>query len=63
MQLLSWGVAVSMLVEQAVIFTQAAGGTTSRYNNSTGLSALLFRFMSVFIMVNTLMTVWAVYLA
>ena len=62
-QLLSWGVAMSMAVEQAVIFTQAARGTTSHYNHSTGLNAVLFGLMGVFIMVNTLMTAWALYLA
>jgi hypothetical protein len=62
-QLLSWGVAVSMVVEQAVIFTQAARGTTSHYNNSSALNAILFGLMGVFILVNTLMTVWALYLA
>ncbi|MBU6121218.1 hypothetical protein [Hymenobacter siberiensis] len=61
--LLSGGVALSMLVEQAVIFTQAARGTTSHYNASTPLNGILFGLMGIFIMVNTLMTVWAVYLA
>ena len=62
-QLLSWGVALSMAVEQTVIFAQAARGTTSHYNTSSGLNGLLFGLMGVFILVNTLMTVWAVYLA
>ena len=62
-QLLSWGVALSMLVEQAVIFAQAARGTTSHYNGSTPLNGILFGLMGLFILVNTLMTVWAVYLA
>ena len=61
-QLLSWGVALSMLVEQAVIFVQAARGTTSHYNASSGFNGILFGLMGVFILVNTLMTVWAVYL-
>ena len=62
-QLLSWGVALSMAVEQTVIFTQAARGTTSHYNASTSLNGLLFGLMGMFILINTLMTAWAVYLA
>ncbi|MCI1189237.1 hypothetical protein MON38_17570 [Hymenobacter sp. DH14] len=62
-QLISWGVALSMLVEQAVIFAQAARGTTSHYNNSTGFDAVLFGLMGVFIAVNTLMSAWALFLA
>ena len=61
-QLLSWGVALSMLVEQAVIFTQAARGTTSHYNATSALNGLLFGLMGLFILVNTLMTVWALFL-
>ena len=62
-QLLSWGVALSMAVEQCVIFTQAARGTTSHYNVSSALNASLFGLMGLFITVNTLMTGWALYLA
>ena len=61
--LLSWGVALSMLIEQAIIFAQAARGTTSHYNASTPLNGILFGLMGLFILVNTLMTAWAVYLA
>jgi hypothetical protein len=61
-RLISWGVAVSMLVEQAVIFTQAARGTTSHYNASSALNGALFGLMGVFILVNTVLTIWALYL-
>ena len=60
---LSWGVAVSMGVEQAVIFEQAARGIPSHYNASSLLNAVFFGLMGVFILVNTVMTGWAVYLA
>ena len=61
-QLISWGVAVSMVVEQAVIFAQAARGTTSHYNVSSALNGILFGLMGIFILVNTLMTIWALVL-
>ena len=60
---LSRGVALSMAVEMAVIFVQAARGTTSHYNNSSALNAILFGLMGVFILVNTLLSAWALYLA
>jgi len=60
---LSLGVAVSMLVEQAAIFIQAARGTTSHYNLTTAFDGLLFTAMGIFIAVNTAMTAWALYLA
>ncbi|GAA4053637.1 hypothetical protein GCM10022409_45730 [Hymenobacter glaciei] len=59
---LSQIVALSMVVEQAVIFTQAARGTTSHYNVGSPLDAVLFQLMGIFIMVNTAMTIWAVLL-
>jgi hypothetical protein len=60
---LSWGVALSMVVEQVVIFVQAVRGTTSHYNVSSPLNGVLFGLMGLFIVVNTAMTIWAVYLA
>jgi hypothetical protein len=61
-QYISWGVAVSMLMEQAVIFVQAARGTTSHYNVNSALNGILFGLMGIFILVNTLMTIWALVL-
>jgi len=60
---LSMGVALSMVVEQTVIFIQAARGVTSHYNVSSPLNGLLFGLMGIFILVNTVMTAWALYLA
>ena len=59
---ISWGVALSMAVEQGVIFLQAARGTTSHYNIRTALDGLLFGAMGLFIMLNTVLTIWALYL-
>ena len=60
---LSGGVALSMVVEIVVIFIQAGRGTTSHYNVGSALNGLLFGLMGIFIMLNTVLTIWAVYLA
>ncbi len=59
---IGWGVALCMVVEQAVIFAQAARGTTSHYNTASALDGALFGLMGVFILLNTVLTVWALYL-
>lgn len=61
-RLVSAAAALSMVVEMACIYTQAARGTTSHYNGATGFDGLVFGLMGVFILVNTLATIWAVYL-
>jgi hypothetical protein len=60
---LSGGVALSMVVEIGAIFLQAGRGVASHYNQSSALNGLLFGLMGIFIAVNTVMTLWAVYLA
>jgi hypothetical protein len=59
---ISWGVGLSMVVEMVCITGQAARGTTSHYNIASGFDILVFNLMGVFIMLNTVLTIWAVYL-
>lgn len=59
---ISWGVASSILVEIAAIFGQAARGTTSHFNNASLFDGVVFGLMGVFIAVNTVLLVWALYL-
>jgi len=61
-RLVSAAAALSMLVEMACICTQAARGTTSHYNGATAFDGMVFGLMGVFILINTLATIWAVYL-
>ncbi|AMR26644.1 hypothetical protein A0257_05680 [Hymenobacter psoromatis] len=60
---LSGAVALSMVVEIIVIFIQAGRGVASHYNVSSPVNGLLFGLMGIFILVNTVMTIWAGYLA
>ncbi|NVO33361.1 hypothetical protein [Hymenobacter lapidiphilus] len=59
---LSWGVGLSMVVEIGCVFLQAARGTSSHFNNASLFDGVVFGVMGLFILVNTLLTVWAVYL-
>jgi hypothetical protein len=59
---ISWGVAVAMVVEIVIICAQAARGTTSHYNASSALDGALFGLMGIFILLNTVLITWALYL-
>jgi hypothetical protein len=56
---ISRAVAVSMGMELVVIFVQAARGTSSHFNGQSAFDGALFTVMGVFIVVNTVMTFWA----
>lgn len=55
---LSVGVALTMGAEIAVIFVQAARGTTSHYNTTSALNGILFSVMGLMILVNVALNVW-----
>ena len=59
---ISWGVAVSLVVEILAIFLQAGRGTTSHYNVGSAFDGLVFGLMGLFIVINTVLLVWALYL-
>ncbi|GGF24340.1 hypothetical protein [Hymenobacter cavernae] len=59
---ISWGVATALMVEIAAIYVQAVRGTTSHYNISSPLNALLFGLMGIFIMLNTALIIWTLFL-
>lgn len=51
-----------LLLEIAIIYTQAARGQLSHFNISTVGNAFLFQLMGVAIVINTLMVLWALFL-
>jgi hypothetical protein len=54
-RIVSWGIAISMLVEIACIVMQAARGTTSHFNVSTPFDGVIFSVMGLMIVLNSVM--------
>ncbi|NNF15176.1 MAG: hypothetical protein HKN70_00445 [Gammaproteobacteria bacterium] len=50
--LIRWGITLSMLIEMTCIFLQAARGTPSHFNVSTGLDGTIFALMGIMIGIN-----------
>lgn len=61
-RVISWSTATAMLVENACIAGQAARGVTSHFNESTLFDGVLFGVMGLFILLNTLVMIWATWL-
>ncbi len=53
-QIISWSIAISMVIEIAVIVYQASRATESHFNFSTPFDSLLFAAMGIMILINTL---------
>jgi len=56
--IISWGVAITMIVEIVCIAFQAGRGVPSHFNFSTDLDASIFSAMGNAIAINTLLIVW-----
>jgi hypothetical protein len=57
-RIISWGVAITMIVEIVCITVQASRGVQSHFNFSTALDATIFAAMGNAIGINTLLVVW-----
>jgi hypothetical protein len=49
-----WTIGIAMLIEIALVITQAARGTTSHFNNQTAFDAIVFAVMGIAIMFSTI---------
>jgi hypothetical protein len=56
-RIIGWGTAVTMVLEMAIIGTQAWRGTTSHFNVGTPTDAILFAIMGAAIVAQTLSTI------
>lgn len=59
---ISWGVIVCMMVENGLIFMQAARGVRSHFNVQAAFDGIIFSIMGIFIIINTLIIVYTIIL-
>src|SRR5919201_4643975 len=57
-QIVTWGIAVAMIVEMALITLQAARGVTSHFNTSSPFNVVVFAIMGMMIIVNTMLVAY-----
>lgn len=57
----TWGVVITMTVEFVLIFVQAARGTSSHFNVYTALDGMIFTIMGIFILLNTLVNAYVLW--
>jgi uncharacterized membrane protein (UPF0136 family) len=57
-RIVTWGIAVAMIVEMALITLQAARGVTSHFNNSTPFNGAVFVIMGVMITLSTMLVAY-----
>ncbi len=61
-KIITMGIVIMLLLEQALIIGQAAKGEMSHFNITTVFNAIVFQIMGIAILVNTIMVVWAFFL-
>jgi hypothetical protein len=61
-KILSWGFFICMVFEMLTIGSQAARGVRSHYNADTPYDILVFGIMGLFILINTLLSIYAIIL-
>lgn len=58
LRLISWGIAITAVIEIAAIAGQAARGTRSHFNYSTGFDTAVYQTMGLVIVAMTLLIAW-----
>ena len=59
---ISWGIVICMLVENSLIFMQAARGVSSHFNITTAFDGIIFSIMGLFILINTFLILYTIIL-